>query len=92
MKCEKLTTFEICYRKQRTVVHAHTAECGRPKRVNEMYIRIRTMLSKVRLLTTSLFICESEANAHLCFALKGKEKVGASEVKTPRIFGVDDNE
>jgi hypothetical protein len=57
-----------------------------------MYIRIRTMLSKASLLATSLFKCESEANAPLCFALKGKEKVGASEVKTPRIFGVDDNQ
>jgi hypothetical protein len=39
------------------------------------------MLSQARILATALFICESEANAPFCFALKVKGKVGASEVK-----------
>ena len=62
MKCEKLIKFEIWYRRQHIVVHAHTAECGVPKTLNEMSVRIFALLLVVRILATALFICESEEN------------------------------
>lgn len=84
MKCEKLTKFEIRYRRHRIVVRAHTVECGVPERVNEMSVRIFTLLSVARLLATALFICESEGNTR--FALNGKDEVRASKVKAPCFF------
>lgn len=92
MKCKKLTKFEVWYKRQHIVVHSHTAECGIPKTVNEMYVRIFTMLSVTRRLAAALFICESERSRPFRFALKSKEKVRASDVKAPRIFGLDTDE
>jgi len=64
MKCEKLTKFKMWYRRQHIVVHARTAECGVPETVNEMPVRIFTLLSVAKLLATALFVCESEGNTH----------------------------
>jgi hypothetical protein len=50
------------------------------------------MFSVVTLLAAALFICESEGSTPFCFALKSKENVRASDVKAPRIFGVNADE
>ena len=51
-----LTKFDIWYRKRHIFDHAYIEECGRPKIVKEMTVRIFTMLSVARLLATALFI------------------------------------
>jgi hypothetical protein len=62
-------------------IHAHTAECGVPKTVKEMYVRIFTMFSMARLLATALFICESDVSIPFCFALRAKKKLGQVKLK-----------